>query len=64
MNHFLPIPFFIIAIIVLIVSDRYKLKSFVIISKIVIALSVIVFILEYSKYLGYDIIEIVTSKLF
>lgn len=64
MNHFIPIPFFIIAIIVLIVSKQYKLKSFQIIAKIVITISVIVFAYEYAKYLGYDIFEIISSVLF
>ena len=56
--------FIVIAIIILYVSEKYKLKSFVIISKIVIALSVIVFIFEYAKYLGYDILQIIIDKLF
>lgn len=63
MNHLLPIPFFIIAIIVLYVSDKYDLKLFKLLSKIVIALSLVVFIYEYSKYLGYDIIEIVHKQI-
>ena len=64
MNHFVPIPFFIAAIIIYIVCDKYKLKSFRFIAKLIIALSVIVFVFEYAKYLGYDILEIVTAKLF
>ncbi len=64
MNHFIPIPFFIIAIIVLIISKQFKLKSFQIIAKVVIAVSVIVFIYQYAKYLGYDLWEIIRSKLF
>lgn len=62
MNHFIPIPFFIIGIIIYIVSKERDLKLFKTISKIVIALSVIVFIFEYSKYLGYDIIELFRTK--
>ena len=62
MNHFVPIPFFIIAIIVYIVSKEKKLKSFQLIAKIVIAVSVIVFAYEYAEYLGYDVIEIVRTK--
>lgn len=62
MNHFVPIPFFIIAIIVYIVSKEKDLKIFKLISKIVIILSVIVFAYEYAEYLGYDVIEIVRTK--
>lgn len=62
MNHFIPIPFFIIGIIIYIVSKEKGLKTFKTISKFVIALSVIVFIFEYAKYLGYDIIELFRTK--
>ena len=64
MNHFLPIPFFLLAVILYIVSKDRKLKLFEIISKIVIIISVLVFIYEYAKYLGYDIFEIIHSLLF
>lgn len=62
MNHFVPIPFFIIAIIIYIVSKEKDLKSFKLISKFVIFLSVIVFAYEYAEYLGYDVIQIVRTK--
>lgn len=62
MNHFIPIPFFIIGIIIYIVSKERDLKLFKTISKFVIAISVIVFIFEYAKYLGYDIIELISTK--
>jgi hypothetical protein len=61
MNHLLPIPFILIAIIVLVVSQKYKLKSFETISKVVITIAVIWFIYEYAKYLGYDIVAIVLA---
>ena len=64
MNHFLPIPFFIIAIIIYIVSKERDLKLFKLIAKIVIIVSVIVFINEYAKYLGYDIIKSVRTIFF
>ena len=64
MNHFIPIPFFIIAIIVYIVSKENKLKTFQLIAKIVITVSVIVFIFEYAKYLGFDILEKILSIIF
>ena len=62
MNHFIPIPFFLIGVIIYIVSNERSLKSFKLFAKVVIAISVIVFIYQYAKYLGYDIIEIVRSK--
>lgn len=57
MYYILPIPIIIIAVIVKLVSDRYKLKLFGIISKIVIILGVLLFIYLYTAYLGYDMLE-------
>lgn len=61
MNHLLPIPIIIIAAAVLVVCIRHKFKTFQIISKVVIAICTVWFILEYSKYLGYDIIAWILS---
>ncbi len=64
MNHFLPIPFFLIAMIVLVIGNKYKFKGLQIVSKIVITISLIAFVYLYTKYLGYDILKIITSILF
>ena len=64
MNHFIPIPFFLIAIIILYVGEKANFKALKKIAKIVIAISVVVFAYYYIKYLGYDIFEIVRSILF
>lgn len=57
MYYLIPIPIVIFAVIIKLVSDRYKLKIFSAISKIVIILGVIAFIYFYAAYLGYDMIE-------
>ena len=57
MYFILPIPIILVAVIVKLVSDRYKLKSFITISKVVIILGVMLFIYLYSAYLGYDMLE-------
>ena len=59
MLFLVPLPILIIAVIVKLVSDKYKLKFFSIISRVVIFLCVITFIYFYIKYLGFDIIEFV-----
>lgn len=59
MYYLIPIPIVILAVIVKLVSDRYKIKLFSIISKIVIIIGVIAFIYFYAAYLGYDILEYV-----
>lgn len=64
MNHFIPIPFFLIAIIILVVGEKTNFKTLKTIAKIVIAISVVAFAYYYAKYLGYDILEIVRSILF
>lgn len=57
MYYLIPIPIVLLAVIVNLVSNRYKLKIFSTISKIVIILGVIAFIYFYSAYLGYDMLE-------
>lgn len=64
MNHFIPIPFFIIAIIILVIGNKFKFKALQVIAKTIITISVIIFIFYYAKYLGYDILEIIRSILF
>lgn len=57
MYYLIPIPIVILAVIVKLVSDRYKLKIFSTISKLVIIIGVIAFIYFYAAYLGYDMLE-------
>ena len=64
MNHFIPIPFFIIAIIILVIGNKFKFKGLQIVAKVVITISVIVFVIYYTKYLGYDILETIRLILF
>ena len=61
MLFLVPLPILIIAVIVKLVSDKYKLKIFSKISRLVIFLCVITFIYFYVKYLGFDIIEFVIN---
>lgn len=57
MYYIIPIPIVLLAVIVKLVSDRYKLKIFSTISKIVIIIGVIAFIYFYAAYFGYDVLE-------
>lgn len=59
MYYLIPIPIVLLAVIVKLVSDRYKLKIFSLISKIIIILGVIAFIYFYAASLGYDMLEYV-----
>lgn len=61
MLFLVPLPILIIAVMVKLVSDKYKLKLFSTISKVVIMLCVVTFIYFYIKYLGFDIIEFVIN---
>lgn len=57
MYYMLPIPIIILAVIVKLVSDRYKLKIFSTISKILIIIGVIAFMYLYAAFYGYDALE-------
>lgn len=57
MYHIIPIPIVILAVIVKLVCDRYKLKIFSKICKFIIIIGVIAFIYFYAAYIGYDILE-------
>lgn len=61
MYHIIPIPIIILAVIVYLVSKRYKLTIFATVSKIVIILGVLSFIYLYCAYLGYDILEYIKN---
>lgn len=58
MYHLVPIPIVILAVMVKLISVRYGLKIFEIISNIVITVGVIFFIYFFTDYLGYNLIEI------
>ncbi len=57
MYYLIPLPIVFLAVIVKLVSDRYKIKLFSFISKIIIILGIIAFIYFYAAYLGYDMLE-------
>lgn len=59
MYYLIPIPIVFLAVIVKLVSDRYKIKLLSSISKVIIIIGVIAFIYFYSAYYGYDMLEYV-----
>lgn len=61
MFYLIPIPIIFLAAIVKLVSDRYKIKIFSTISKIVIIVCVIFFIYSYAAYNGFDIIKFIIN---
>lgn len=64
MYYLLVIPVIFLAVIVKLVSDRYKLKIFSSICKIIIFVGVILFIYLYVAYKGVDILQIIYNFLF
>lgn len=64
MYYLLVLPVIFLAVIVKLVSDRYKLKIFSKICKIIIILGVILFVYLFASYKGYDIIQIIYDFLF
>lgn len=64
MYYLLILPVIFLAAIVKLVSDRYKLKIFSKICKIIIIIGVILFIYLFAAYKGYNIIKIVYDFLF
>lgn len=61
MLYLIPIPIVIIAAMVKILSVRYGLKIFSMISSIVILLGVLFFLYSYASYNGYNIITIIKN---
>lgn len=59
MYYLIPIPIVFLAVIVKLVSDRYKIKLLSSISKVIIIIGVIAFIYFYAAYYGYDMLEYV-----
>lgn len=59
MSYLIPIPIVLVTAIVYIVSSKYKLKLFMIISKVIMIIGIPFFIVEYLAYLGYDLRTII-----
>ena len=57
MNHIYVIPFILVIAIIYFVSDKGDLKILKFISKLLIIVGFVIFIIEYLKYLGIDIIS-------
>lgn len=64
MLYLLTLPVIFLAVIVKLVSNRYKLKLFSKICSIIIFIGVVLFIYLFARYKGFDIIEIVYNFLF
>lgn len=64
MYYLLVLPVIFLAAIVKLVSDRYKLKIFSKICKVIIIIGVILFIYLFASYNGVNIIKIVYDFLF
>lgn len=64
MYYLLVIPVLFLAAIVKLVSDRYKLKIFSKICKIIIIIGVVLFAYLYALYNGVDVIEFINDILF
>lgn len=58
MLYLVPVPIIITAAIIKIVSDRYKVKTLAIISKIIIIVGIVFFIHFYAVSKGFNIIDI------
>lgn len=61
MYHLIPIPIIFLAVIVCLVSSRYGLTIFKVISKVVIIICILFFIYTYLDYNGINIIDIVSN---
>lgn len=59
MLYLVPVPIVILAVIVKLVADRYKVKSLSIISKIIIVVGVVFFTHFFAVSRGFNIIDIV-----
>lgn len=61
MLHLIPIPIMLIAWLIMVVADKYKLKITKKICKIVIIVGLIAFIYTYALYQGVDLIALVIN---
>lgn len=64
MYYLLVLPVIFLAVIVKLVSDRYKLKIFSKVCWIIIFVGVILFIYLFAAYKGYDLVQIIYEFLF
>lgn len=58
MLYLVPVPIIIIAVMVKVVADRYKLKIFAKLSRVVIAIGMVFFIHFFAVSRGFNIIDI------
>ena len=61
MLYLVVVPIILLAVIVRLISDRYKIKSFSVLSTIVIILGVLFFIYAFADYNGYNIFNMLKS---
>lgn len=61
MFYLIPIPIVFIAVIIKMLSDRYELKVFSILSNVVIVLGILFFIYLFADYKGYNFLDIVMN---
>ncbi len=61
MFYLVPIPIVFIAVIVKLISNRYGLKIFSILSNIIIILGILFFIYLYADYKGYNFLDIIMN---
>ena len=59
MLYLIPVPIIMIAVMVKAVSDKFKIKSLSIISKVVIIIGMVLFIYLFAASKGFDFIEII-----
>lgn len=61
MLYLVLVPIIMLAVIVKLVSDRYKLKILSTISKVVIFIGVVLFVYLFAASKGFDIVQIVIN---
>ncbi len=61
MLYLVLVPIIMLAVIVKLVSDRYKLKILSTISKVVIFIGVVLFVYLYAASKGFDIVQIIIN---
>ncbi len=59
--HLLWISIILVAACIYLVADRYKFKLMKNIAKIIIAVGVILFIISYCKYKGFDVLRFIST---
>lgn len=61
MLYLVPVPIIVIAVMVKVVSDKYKINILAKISRVVIAIGMIFFIYFFAASKGFDIIDILVK---